>query len=147
MFVKNCRRQVYTLESCTCKQFFGICYTQQIHSNIRYSVTEMVSGLFFLCILRTSQFSSSLIPLTIPFCTPKGTLSCILLWRMSSVCLSGVSKVLSTHLLQIFSPRYIILGIMDGHDPYMIPIDFGVSRFKVKVTVTWSIKSLSTQSL
>jgi len=50
-----------------------------------------------------------------------------------------------THLLQIFSPRYIFLGIMDGHDPYIMPIDFGVSRFKVKVTVTWSIKSLSTQ--
>ena len=32
---------------------------------------------------------------------------------------------------------------MNGHDPQIIQIDLGVSRLKVKFTVTWNIKSLS----
>jgi len=41
--------------------------------------------------------------------------------------------------------RDTIMGVAVCHDPYMIPIDLGVSWSNVKDTVSWSIKSLSAQ--
>jgi len=37
--------------------------------------------------------------------------------------------------------RDTIIGVLVGHDTYMIPFGFGVMRSKVKVTETWSTTS------
>ena len=38
------------------------------------------------------------------------------------------------------SPRIFQLGLVVGHDQQMTPIDFGVSRSKVKITVTFKLR-------
>jgi len=50
-------------------------------------------------------------------------------------------KSLSSQLLK--KCRDAIIGVLVGHDPKMIHIDFAVSRSKVMVIVTLSIKSLT----
>jgi len=58
------------------------------------------------------------------------------------------SIVQSLCLLNNLKPikiREPIIGFLVGHDPKMTPIDIGVSRSKVKITVIGSIKSLFAQ--
>ena len=61
-----------------------------------------------------------------------------------TVC-SALAKSCQLIIFKLVSPRLIFLGIMNGHDPKMILIEFEISRLKIKVTVTLNLKFLSTQ--
>jgi len=68
------------------------------------------------------------------FFMPERSFGCIMLWHILSV--QHKQSLVRSLTLNLYSPRLTFLSIIDGHDPKLIPIDFGVGRSKVRVTVT-----------